>query len=463
MWHEDANLNYNWALKIFQSLDMYNYEIRSLNSIANTMLVTGQIDSAQYYYQLALNQAYLHKDTTMLEMVYNNMGSAYIQLGLLDKAYHYIKQALQFSVSNDLMVNKYLNFATIFNEQNDISSARFYIQMADSLMNSINNDFVSAYLAYLSYQIEKKAGNYSKAMEYLEINYDLKIEILENNDRKLLLEMQRKYDITLKEKIYHEEINKVWRIVVCLLLSLLALVVCTFYVLRKNIKQKAALVKAKLEETENKLVLDKMKVENTENMLTLEKIKLENTENLLALERAEREKIENEIELEKSLLHAQTLREMFDRMQTQMKTQTLNKIETIKKMGTLYPYLKNDIYQFKNDTDKLIFIHKTKEIVNELNVKNFVDIANELYPNFTDKLKQTCDALDEREVIICCLVLFDFSNEEIDLFFEKNSNEPFNTIRTWKGKIRRKMGIIQNGDIKKHLLNEIIDKKELDV
>jgi len=441
-WYEYALLNYKQALTVFQSLDLYQREIHSLNSIANTMIVKGEVDSAQYYYQLALNRAYLFKDTAMLEMVYNNMTVAYIELEEHNIAIDYIRQALRLATSNNIKALIYLNFAEIYNVQNNIDSARFYKESAETLLNNIDDDFTSVYLAYLSFQIEKNAGDFLKAIEYLEIYYKLNLDFLEDNDRKLMLEMQKRYDIKVQEKEHHKKINMMWRIVAGLLFGLLMFAVCSIYMLRKNLKQKAVLTKTQLEKTKIQLAKEIAERERAEIQLIAE--------------RAEREKIEKAIELENAIQQAQTLHEMHDRLHNQLKNRYLNKIEIIKKFASLLPYFKNDIISFKNMAEEINFINKTNGIVKDIDVKNFVDVANELYPNFTDKLKQKCDTLDDREIIICCLLLLDFSNSELDLFLHNRMKDRLNTIRSWKRIIRRKMGIDQNGDFKEHFLKNIM-------
>ena len=428
-WYDDAISRYHQALKILQMTDhQYQLEVYTLNGIANAMMLIDKIDSAQYYYQQALEQAHLHEDAALQAMVYNNMSATYREQGQPDKAIHYSRQALQLAINNDEKIFIYLNLAYVYHELSSVDSARYYIHLVDTILNDTDNIFTSASLAYLSYQIENAAGNYQKAFEYLELSSKLQIEILEDNDRKLLLEMQKKYDMTNKENELNKQRNRAWKITGFALAISLALAFSFILILRNSMKQKANLAK--------------------------EKIK--NTEKQLALEQAEREKMEKTMELEHVLQQAQTLQEMYYQRDNEIKTKVLERIGILKNIALLSPYLNENALKNRNDELKLMM--KTRDIVKSLDLRNFIDIANELYPGFTDRLKQTYSELDDREISICCLLLFDFNNQELDLFINRRLKGTLNTIQTWKTAIRRKLNIDSHGDIKSHLLEKIVNK-----
>ena len=424
-WYSEAVIRYQQALKNFQSLNQYKREVSTLIYIASSLLMNHQSDSAQYYYQQALGQAQLHEDTAMQEMIYNNMSIAYRDQGQPDLAAYYCRQAFQLATSNDEKIYIYTNFAYIFLETGNADSAKYYIQLAETLINDIDNIYMTASLASLSYEIEKDAGNYPKALEYLERYSNLQIEILENNDRKLLLELQRKYDMTSKENELNKQRNKTWKVTGVSLAVLLALAVFSIYVLRINMKQKEALAKEQLV----------------------------NAGKQLALEQAEREKMEKTMELENVIRQAQTLQAMYNQRDNELKTKFLEKIGIIKKIALLSPYLNESSLNDRNETVKIMM--RTREIVKNLDLQNFIDAANELYPGFTGRLRQSYSELDDREVSICCLLLFDFNNQELDLFINRRLKSRLNTIKAWKTAIRRKMNIDSHGDIKSHLLGNL--------
>ena len=417
-WYDDAITLYRQALHIFQQMDHQSqWEVHTLNSIANTMMMS-QTDSAQSYYQQALDLAQLHENAAMQMLVYNNMGAAYRVQGQPERSIYYGRQALQLAADDNDKVRIYLNLANVFHETSNVDSARYYIQQADTLLSNIDNIFMSASFAYFSYQIENAAGNYQKALEYHESYTKLYIEVMENNDRKLVLDMQRKYDMTIKENELNKRSSRAWRYAGVALSCLLALAAFLIYILRVNMKQKEALAKEQL-----------------------------------ALEQAEREKMEKTAELENIMQQAQTLQEMYHQRDNELKTKFLERIGIIKKVALLSPYLNENTLKDRNEAQKLMM--KTGEIVNSLDLQNFIDIANELYPDFTGRLKRAYNELDDREISICCLLLFDFNNQELDLFINRRLKGTLYTIQTWKTTIRRKLNMDLRGDIKEHLLKRI--------
>jgi len=232
------------------------------------------------------------------------------------------------------------------------------------------------------------------------------------------LDMQRKYDMTIKENELNKRSSRAWRYAGVALSCLLALAAFLIYILRVNMKQKEALAKEQL-----------------------------------ALEQAEREKMEKTAELENIMQQAQTLQEMYHQRDNELKTKFLERIGIIKKVALLSPYLNENTLKDRNEAQKLMM--KTGEIVNSLDLQNFIDIANELYPDFTGRLKRAYNELDDREISICCLLLFDFNNQELDLFINRRLKGTLYTIQTWKTTIRRKLNMDLRGDIKEHLLKRI--------
>ena len=199
LWFDNAITLCKQALNTFQATgDQYLFEIYSLNLIANTMLLNQQNDSAHYYYQKALDQAYIYEDTAMLAMLYINMGAAYIEQGQVDTAIFYSKQALRLATTNNEKAHIYLNLAQIYFEKNILDSARYYIEQAERWLSNTDNELASASLGYLSYLIEKTAGNYQKALEYFETVTNFEREIISKEDRKTLIEIQK--NTTLRPK-----------------------------------------------------------------------------------------------------------------------------------------------------------------------------------------------------------------------------------------------------------------------
>ena len=419
-WYDVSVTQYRQALKILHQLDnQYQRVARTLSAVANSKVMMNQTDSAHFYYQSALNLIQQHNDSALLFMVYNNMGATYRYQANLDSANHYSKRALQLAVSDDDKVTAYLNLVYLYYIQSRQDSAKYYIQMAENMLNNSDDILKLTSLANFSYQIEKRDGNYPKALEYLELYHAHYSELLENNDRKLLLEMQKKYNVANKENELIKKKNRALKFAGVSLMFLLALAIFSIYMLRTNMKQKEALAKEKL-----------------------------------ALQMAKLENFEKTVELENIMMQVQTLQVMSNQRDNKMKTLFIEKMGIIKKIALLSPYFNGNA--LKDRSNELKIMLKLSDILKDMNLQNFIDIANELYPDFTARLKQSYSDLDDREISICCLLLFDFKNRELDLLVNHRIDNTLYSVQTWKSTIRRKLNLDFRGDIKAFLLQNIV-------
>jgi len=174
----------------------------------------------------------------------------------------------------------------------------------------------------------------------------------------------------------------------------------------------------------------------------------------LALEKVDQEKNEKTIELEKTQKYVIAIKELYNQRNNEMKTLFLEKVGALKQIALLSHHFNNTLKK-RMDDDKLI--RKTQDIVRKLNAQNFMDIANELYPGFTNRLKNLYNTLDDKEICICCLILFDFNNEELDLMLNGRSKGTLSTVQNWKSAIRRKMNMPSYGKIKDFLLEKMVE------
>ena len=264
LWYTDAITLYRQALKMFQRVEgEYQRESLTMNAIANSFLVNNQTDSAQYYYKQALSLANRYEDTALQAMVFTNMGFVYGERGSLDTAKYYAGEALRMASTDGEKVYIYKNLAQILSGQEFSDSARYYLAKAEALVENIDNVFESASLAYLNYLVEKSDGNCTKAMEYFEMYAQNQMAITESNDRQMLLEMQKKYDIAIVESEYNKAMSGWWKIVGLLCVVSLALALAVAVTQKKNMRQRDALAKSEKEKMAKELELANANKERT--------------------------------------------------------------------------------------------------------------------------------------------------------------------------------------------------------
>jgi len=337
----------------------------------------------------------------MQTMVYTNMGVTYREQKQLDTAEYYSKKALHMANTDSEKVYAYMNMAFVFFDKNMLDSARYYLDISETLYRNVTdkNPFTRVSLNKLRYRVEKKDGNLELALHYQELYTEYQYEITGKNDRQLLLEMQRKYNLAAKETEHNREMNARLKWMGGLALALLLLAGVCLMMIQKNKKQKAELAIAR------------------QQFFTMQE------------------------------LYRQKDNDMND-----MKKMFIKKMEIAKSIAILTPYLDEHLKGKSKKTDQELIWEVTK-IAQTLKANNFVDIANELSPGFTDRLKNICPELNEREISICCLVLFNFSNEEIDLLINDRYKGSTQTVQNWKTAIRRKLNIKHNGNLQDFLMN----------
>lgn len=396
-WYYYAITEYKQALKIVQDMEnRQREEIYSLIAIGNSFIAEHEIDSARYYYGMALYEAQELDDADIQETVYNNMMETYIEFDLFDAAKCVGRQALSIATADIKKADIYKNFALLFHKINVPDSARYYIAMAEPVIANIDDFYELATFYHLYYQIEKEAGNYLKALEYFELYFEYSLKLTISNDKQKLLNIQKKYYDAEKEIKYDKKIIRFWKIEGVTFSVLFVFMVFFIIMIQMNIKQR------------------------------------------FALKRTEKQ--------------AKILHELYSKL----KNNIVKEIGIFKKIAFLLPSINANTWKLKNDEYKLI--KKIRDTIKSFDAQKFTDFADGLYPGFTDRLKQICPLLDDREINICCLILFDFSNKELDLIINERLKGSLNTIQNWKSSIRRKLNIPAYGNIKSYL-EEIAKQK----
>jgi AraC-like DNA-binding protein len=149
-------------------------------------------------------------------------------------------------------INTYINLSRIYNRTGRPEMGKNMLLKALELgdIKNSRNFFKYIYLSLADYNIG--AGNYSNAVEYLKIAYNLTVQFYDDRIQRQINEMSAKYDLREKEiKIREEEqMNKTYRLqknylLVIALISILALVVA-FILLRHKSRAYKQLVSQNL-------------------------------------------------------------------------------------------------------------------------------------------------------------------------------------------------------------------------
>jgi len=391
---------YRQALTLFQTVeDQYRMEIYTWNAIGNALMIEEQTDSAQYYYSKAMQLALQHDDAEQQMMVYINIGVAYRELGETETAMYYNRKALNMAITDSYKAYIYQNFAHLHLIQNRADSARYFLEMTSRLIAEDElNRWVTLYHLYAL--IENTCGNYQKAMEYHELHAWYREALIERNDKKLLLEMHRKYDDAVHENQYNKEKRRWWQMVYALSVLLMTLAAVAMALQKKNRKQKA----------------------------------------LLAITAQEKLKAEQQLQILQNMYHNQP---------NEMKNRFFRNLEIIKDISSL---------QEKKKLPPEKFLHEINLILKKYTIKTFIQTTNVLYPRFTEKLKEHFQEvkLTELETATCCLIVCGFTSHDIAFLIYKDLKKQ--TIEKLRIRIRKKLKITIDQNFQ-HFLLEIYRKK----
>ncbi len=151
------------------------------------------------------------------------------------------------------------------------------------------------------------------------------------------------------------------------------------------------------------------------------------------------------LEKHQKLLFLEEMLESKNNTENKLKELLIEKLDITKKVVLMQSYTNI------NDGEFVKQFYKTfgKNISEILEWDKLYPIFDELYNNFTSKLKLNFPTLTEKEFQHCCLIRAGFNREEVCLFLSYE----YNSIRTSKLRIRKKMGFDTFEDFTEYLNN----------
>ena len=129
------------------------------------------------------------KDSTGMADIFNGMGNIYAITGNYSSAEYYFKKGIEYDRKES--TPDYLALAQLYIQKGNIDQAQSYIEKAKQ---SVGNKYTYTDCCYLYYEIEKLAGNTSKALSYLEDYTYMKDSIRNDKNRKDLSALEGKYN-----------------------------------------------------------------------------------------------------------------------------------------------------------------------------------------------------------------------------------------------------------------------------
>ena len=231
------------------------------SKLGRTFAEQREVDSAQVYFEKALNQAKLLQDTTEIAVCYGEIGVVHRLRKDYAKALEYDKLELDTYLQHrdsDYIPQTYYGIGSTYYYMRQLDSAKVYFE------KSLNTDNIytkhGAYKAL--YLISRNQGKLEDAIRYNDIFRDYADSVSYYNRTEAVAEIQAKYD---NEKLLNQQATlklKNLRLTLFLTFSILAIAVIVMVGSRvyKYSQRKLAESKLKLQESERIINLNQQEI-----------------------------------------------------------------------------------------------------------------------------------------------------------------------------------------------------------
>jgi tetratricopeptide (TPR) repeat protein len=202
--------NYQKALEYSLKALKGEIKVKDKEALLNTSANLGQIyssmgknDSALHYYNLALTTSHETNDGFGIANALVNMAILYTKLKEYNKATDFSLKGSKLCVANgftDLYVYSLSNLGTINRALKKYDVAENYFQEAVNIAKKINSKILirESYLSLASLYEEQQ--DFKKSYDYYKLYSDTKDSLLNQENSKLITEMNTKYTTEKKEK-----------------------------------------------------------------------------------------------------------------------------------------------------------------------------------------------------------------------------------------------------------------------
>jgi len=385
------------AAGYFQQIDstVYPYIVYTYQSLSSNHVVIKQLDSALYYNDKGLSLVQCYHDSSLLSSIYQCRTIIYREKGELLEAKKCLDKVSQYSPDERYKSQLHITLIKFYKETNQIDSAIFYakksLQAFDSLPNS---EKLQATVYFLLSTIAQEQKSYKEALFYYVQYNNLLMKIYQDTQDRSILGLQEKYDLAMVKNAHQQLSIQNQQKTRMLLWLFIVLILTSFAFYYYYTKKKTALLAVK-----------------------------------------------------QQLAQLKVMAANYDDKDKTLKSTLMRSFEIAKKLSLLEATLNQEE---KKHGAKLL--RRFKEIVYNTPDGNYwkqlYPAIDNYYNSRLDILKQHYPSLDEPEFKVCCLCLADFKNDEMSIFMDCSES----TIRAKKTSIRKKIGIVQGGDLSQYLI-----------
>ena len=207
------------------------------------------LDSAFYFYNLALNQYVLSKDSVNLAQTFNNLGALLFYQKKLDSASIYYNKSLNIkSAINDKrgIIVTYLNLGNVYKEQGNYGIALDYYLKGEDLAVEYEDDVNYLDLVTNIIKCKIRLGDLEEADSLFAIYNSLNDSIYNEAKMKSLKELEVMYETEKKGRELEDQIQQTrektrlsyWSIGIAVAIGVVSIVIITFFIQRQRLLQR---------------------------------------------------------------------------------------------------------------------------------------------------------------------------------------------------------------------------------
>lgn len=411
------NKAYDYALK---SADQ-KHVIASLVYLGRTYGVLRDVPKSIDYYKQAANLA---KETPYHEIeisTLNELASIYNKGKDFQSALMYMNEVLELCSKYSIEVSPqdYVVLGEIYKSLNKTDSAEFYLKKALSTSNIYTRRGACLDLFYLY----KKNGNFKDAALFLEQSWKLHDSIQKLDKSKVLIEMQEKYNqqkiINEKNEIELEKNNVICRVLICLIISLVAIVVLSYFYQKKLLEKER-----KIQDAEEMIRNKTIQIQENEQIINKNQKRINDLYDLINKNKDVHEQMEEQSKLLLQIQNYnivlknenQVLLKDINKISSTLKEKSkeLTKLEILSEENmqlhdrerflSAQLVMKNNLFNSLKDKPKYIELYQWREIIENIDM---------IYDSYTKRLSKLIPTLTESDIQVCCLIKLKLSNPTI--------------------------------------------------
>ena len=232
---DSAIANYRKALEYTNGNEADADYRRLVSNLAVAYENSEQYDSAFYYFNKSLEISNQLKDPNLEARSLYNYGIMSYQRKLYVDALDYFNQAMSKTRTTKDSLRIYYMKSKAFNTTNQMDSAKFYVNIVNSRLSEISDNYLLEDFYRLFSDYNKKRGDYEEALKYAELQREFHNKRQQSDKSQQILAAEKRVSIALLLKKQEEDKRELY---ICISILVIFSILVTFLLRYEYLKYK---------------------------------------------------------------------------------------------------------------------------------------------------------------------------------------------------------------------------------